>query len=86
VNEGTDVVQIKLCGICNVDVPENAEKHKRSTKLIKDKLKQKVRSFNIRRLRRNFQNIDFETNDYIVKKVRRSVRGMFLNIRNNTKE
>ncbi len=81
VNKRTDRVQIKHCGICNVVVPENewtnhlkSPSHKRSTKLIKDKLKEKVRSFNIRRQRnygfirrkRNFQNIDFETNDYTV--------------------
>jgi len=68
-------LQIKRCGICNVDVLENAwikhlksHSHKRNTKLIKNKLKEKVRSFNIRRQRkRNFEDIDFETNDYIVK-------------------
>jgi uncharacterized protein YaeQ len=84
VNERSDEeAQIKRCGICNVDVPENewsdnehkrsawikhlkSPSHKRNTKLIKDKLKVKVRSFSVRRLRRNFQNIDFETNDYII--------------------
>ncbi len=76
-NERSDEgVQIKHCGICNDVVPENewsehlkSLSHKKNTKLIKDELKEKVRSFNIRRLRkRNFQDIDFETNDYIVKK------------------
>jgi hypothetical protein len=46
VNErSAEGVQIKRCGICNVDVPENertkhlkSPSHKRSTKLIKDKL------------------------------------------------
>ncbi len=89
-NERSDEgVQIKRCGICNVDVLENewikhlkSASHKRNTKLIKDKLKQKVRSFNIRRLRRrNFQNIDFETNDYIVKKSEEALEGCFLTLR-----
>ncbi len=96
VNERTDRVQIKHCRICNIVVPENewtnhlkSPSHKRSTKLIKDKLKEKVRSFNIRRQRnygfiqrkRNFQNIDFETNDYIVKKSEKALEGCFLTIR-----
>jgi hypothetical protein len=82
------------CGICNLDVLENvwikhlkSSSHKRNTKLIKNQLKEKVRSFNIRRQRkRNFQDIDFGTNDYIVKKIRRCVRKVFLNIKNNSKE
>ncbi len=53
VNERSDEgVQIKHCGICNVDILENewikhlkSLSHKRNTKLIKDKLKQKVRSY-----------------------------------------
>jgi hypothetical protein len=98
VNERSDEeVQIKRCGICNVDVPENkwsnnehkrsawikhlkSPSHKRHTKLIKDKLK--VRSFNIERLRkRKFQNIDFETGDYIVKKSEEALQGCFLTLR-----
>jgi hypothetical protein len=68
VNEGTDGVQIKRCGICNIDVNIVNEQgnvlekvwikhlkshsHKRNTKLIKNILKEKVRSFNIRRQRK----------------------------------
>lgn len=95
VNEGStnEEVQIKHCGICNVVVAENewsehlkSTSHKNKTKLIKGKLKQKVKSFNIRRQRkRHFNDIDFETDDYIVK-VRRNSREMFLNIKNNTKK
>jgi hypothetical protein len=98
VNEGTDGVQIKRCGICNVDVnivngrsdvPENewikhlkSHSHKRNTKLIKNILKEKVGSFNIRRQRkRNFQDIDFETNDYIVKKSEEALEKYFLTLR-----
>ncbi len=92
VNERSDGVQIKHCGLCNIDVKESdwikhlkSLSYKSNTYLTKDNLIQKVRSFNIRRLRRTFQNIEPETNDYIVK-VRRSVRGVFLNIKNNAKE
>jgi hypothetical protein len=90
VNERSDEgVQINRCEICNLDVPENersghlkSPSHKRSTKLIKDKLKEKVRSFNVRRQRkRNFQDIDFETNDYIVKKSEEALEGCFLTLR-----
>jgi hypothetical protein len=90
VNERSDnEIQIKLCGICNIDVPENewikhlkSHSHKGNTKLIKNKLKEKVRSFNIRRQRkRNFQNIDFETNDYIVKKSEEALEGCFSTLR-----
>ncbi len=84
-NEG---LQKKRCGICNV-VPDNdwikhlkSSSHKSNTKLIKDKLIQKVRSINIRRQRRiNFQNIDFETNDFIVKKSEEALEGCFLTLR-----
>jgi hypothetical protein len=87
-------VLLKHYGICNVDIPENewnnhlkSPSHNRNTKLIKNLLKEKVGLFNIRRQRkRNFQGIDFETDDYIIKKVRRSSREMFLNIKNNSKE
>jgi hypothetical protein len=90
VNERSDEgVEIKRCGICNVVVPENewtnhlkSPSHKRSTKSIKDKLKEKVRSFNIRRQRkRNFQDKDFEKNDYIVKKSEEALEGCFLTLR-----
>ena len=55
---------------------------KRTLKLIKNKLKEKVRSFNIRRQRkRNFQDIDFETNDYIVKKSEEALEKCFLTLR-----
>jgi hypothetical protein len=88
VNERSDGVQIKHCGICNVVVPENewsehlkSLSHKKNTKLIKDELKEKVRSFNIRRLSvRNFQDIDFETNDYIAKKSEEALEGCFLTL------
>jgi predicted DCC family thiol-disulfide oxidoreductase YuxK len=90
VNERSDEgVQIKRCGICYLDVPENewiehlkSPSHKRNTKLIKDELKEKVKSFNIRRQRRrNFQNVDFETNDYIVKKSEEALERCFLTLR-----
>ena len=56
--------------------------HKNNTKLIKDKIKQKVKSFNvIRQRRRNFQDIDFETDDYIVKKWEEALEGCFLTLR-----
>jgi hypothetical protein len=82
-------VQINHCGICNVDVLENernnhlkSPSHKRNTKLIKNKLKEKVRLFKIRRLRkRNFDDIDFETDDYIVKKSEEALEKCFLTIR-----
>jgi hypothetical protein len=82
-------VQINHCGICNVDVLENewnnhlkSPSHKRNTKLIKNKLKEKVRSIKIRRLRkRNFDDIDFETDDYIVKKSEEALEKCFLTIR-----
>ncbi len=85
-NEG---VQIKHSGIYNVVVPENewsehlkSLSHKKNTKLIKDELKEKVRSFNVRRHRkRNFQNVDFETNDYIEKKSEEALEGCFLTLR-----
>jgi hypothetical protein len=80
---------IKHCGICNIDVPENewinhlkSPSHKRNTKLIKNILKEKVGLFNIRRQRkRNFQDIDFETNDYIVKKSEEALEKCFLTLR-----
>jgi hypothetical protein len=82
-------VLIKHCGICNVDVPENdwtnhlkSSSHKKNTKLINDKLKEKVRSFNTRRLRkRNFEDIDLETNDYIIKKSEEALEGCFFTLR-----
>jgi hypothetical protein len=81
-------VQIKRCGICNVAVPENdwikhikSPTFKRNTNLIKGKLIQKARSFNIRRIRRTFQNIDFETNDYIVYKTEEALEACFLTLR-----
>jgi hypothetical protein len=56
----SDELQIKHCGICNVDLPENywvnhlkSPSHKRNTKLIKNILKEKVGLFNIRRQRKN---------------------------------
>jgi hypothetical protein len=91
VNEGStnEEVQIKHCGICNVVVAENewsehlkSTSHKNNTKLIKDKIKQKVSSFNvIRQRRRNFQDIDFETNDYIIKKSEEALEKCFLTLR-----
>ena len=42
--------------------------HKNNIKIIKDKIKEKVGLFNIKRERkRNFNDLDFETDDYIVK-------------------
>jgi hypothetical protein len=55
--------------------------HKRNTKLFQDNLKEKVRSFNIRRLRRNFQNFDFETKDCIAKKSEEALEECFLTLR-----
>ncbi len=82
-------VLLKHCGICNVDMPENewinhlkSPSHKRNTKLIKNILKEKVGLFNIKRQRkRNFQDIDFETNDYIVKKSEEALEKCFLTLR-----
>jgi hypothetical protein len=68
----------KHCGICNVqyEVSENEWKqhlksptHKNNTKLLQDKLKEKVKSFKIiKQRKRYFNDIDFETDDYIAKK------------------
>jgi hypothetical protein len=71
-------VPTKHCVICDVDVPENewinhlkSTSHKNNTELLKEKLKEKVRSLNIKKLRkrRKFEDINFETDDYIIKKV-----------------
>jgi hypothetical protein len=89
-NERSDEeVQIKYCGLCNIDMKENdwikhlkSKSHKSNTNSIKDKLIQKVRSFNIKRLRkRAFQNIEFETKDYFVKKSEEALDGCFLTLR-----
>jgi glucose-6-phosphate isomerase len=56
--------------------------HKNNTKLLQNKLKQKVKSFNIRRQRkRHFDDIDFETDDYIVKKSEEALEKCFLTLR-----
>ncbi len=58
--------EMKHCLICNIDIHNNfnahlkSTSHKNNTKLIKDKIKQKVRSLNIRRQRKRlFNDIDF---------------------------
>jgi len=76
----------KHCGICNILVSENewyqylkSGNHKKNTKLLQNKLKDKVKSLNIIRPRkRHFSVIDFETNDYIVKKSEEALEGCFL--------
>jgi hypothetical protein len=89
-NERSDKeVQIKYCGLCNIDVKENdwikhlkSKSHKSSTNLIKDKLIQKIRSFNIKRPRkRTFQYIEFEIKDYFVIKSEEALDGYFLTLR-----
>ncbi len=56
--------------------------HKNKTKLIKDKLKGKLESFNIRKQRlRHFNDLDFETDDYIVKKSEEALEKCFLTLR-----
>jgi len=85
----SEEVLLKYCGICNVDIPENewtnhlkSPSHKKNTKSLKDKLKEKVRSINIRKQRkRNFEDLDFETDDYIVQKSEEALEGCFLTLR-----
>ena len=69
-------VLTKHCVICDVDVPENkwinhlkSSSHKNNTELLKEKLKEKVRSLNVKKLRkrRKFDGINFETYDYTAK-------------------
>ncbi len=89
-NEQSEIEEneMKHCLICNIDIHNNfnehlkSTSHKNNTKLIKDKMKQKVRSFNvIRQRRRNFQDIDFVTNDFIIKKSEEASEGCFLTLR-----
>ncbi len=61
----------KQCEICNILIFENewndhlkSVNHKNKTKLLQNKLKEKVKSFNIRKQRlRHFDDLDFETDD-----------------------
>jgi hypothetical protein len=90
VNERSDEeIQIKRCGICNIDVQENvwikhlkSLAHKKNTKLLQNKFKKKIKSFNIiKQRRRDFNDVDFETDDYIVKKSEEALEGCFLTLR-----
>jgi len=79
----------KYCSICNILVFKNqwndhlkSITHKNKTKLLQNKLKEKVKSFNIRKQRlRHFNDLDFETDDYIVKKSEEALEGCFLTLR-----
>ncbi len=82
-------VEEKHCRICNVLIREDewndhlkSITHKNKTKLLQNKLKEKVKSFNIRKQRlRHFNDLDFETDDYIVKKSEEALEGCFLTLR-----
>jgi hypothetical protein len=89
-NERSDEgVQIKHCGLCNIDVKESdwikhlkSKSHKSNTNLIKGQIMQKVGSFYIKKSKkRTFQNIEFETKDYFVKKSEEALDGCFLTLR-----
>ena len=78
----------KHCRICNVLIREHewnnhlkSITHKNKRKLFQNKLKEKVKSFNIRKQRlRHFNNLDFETDDYIVMKSEEALEGCFLTL------
>ena len=79
----------KYCGNCKILVFKKqwndhlkSINHKNNIKLFQDKLKQKVRSFNIEKQRkRHFNDLDFETDDYIVKKSEEVLERCFLTLR-----
>jgi hypothetical protein len=72
--------EIKHCVVCDIDILNNdwnehlkSLSHKNNTRSIKKLIRNKVKSFSIiRHRRRNFLDFDFETDDYIIKKIRRS--------------
>jgi phage FluMu protein Com len=80
--------QIK-CGICNILIYENefnehlkSDNHKNNSKLLQNKLKVKIKSLNIiRQRKRHFNDLDFETDGYIVKKSEEALERCFLTLR-----
>jgi hypothetical protein len=59
-----------------------SDNHKKNTKLIKDKLNKKIRHFNLIKARkRHFNDLDFETDDYIVNKSEEALEQCFLTLR-----
>ena len=79
----------KYCGNCKILVFKKQQNnhlksitHKNKTKLLQNKLKEKVKSFNIRKQRLgHFNDLDFETDDHILNKSEEALEGCFLTLR-----
>ena len=77
--------KLKRCVFCNIEIPENdwndhlkLPSHKKNLGLFK---KQIVCSNVKRKRKRHFEDIEFETNDYIVKKSEEALEKCFLTVR-----
>jgi hypothetical protein len=76
---------LNRCWICNVNVPTEewynhatSSSHKKNTKIFLSKLKEKIpKKCN----KRDFQIVDFETDDYLVRKSEEALERCFFNIK-----
>jgi hypothetical protein len=76
------------CRYCNETIPENkwlehlkSESHKKKTKLFRENLKRKHKSIKIiNKRKRHFNDLDFETDDYIVMKSEEALEKCFLTL------
>lgn len=88
-SENTIAPYCRYCNICDEDVPKNSwdehlssTSHKENANLFKKKIKEKYKSIKIKAAKkRNFEDIDFETDDYLVEKSEEALQKCFLTLR-----